>query len=108
MLTCGRSLTAKLLDWPQNLADRPRFSPQQRLIPRIEASPQITLMAGFHQDRCRGSRRLPLRRPPYLVETRRPGVFAVGDIRSESVKRVAPAVGEGSMVIQFVHKVLAE
>ena len=58
MLTCGSSLTAKLLDWPQNLADRPRFSPQQRLIPRIEASPQITLMAGFHQDRCRGSRRL--------------------------------------------------
>jgi hypothetical protein len=46
MLTCGSSLTAKLLDWLQNLADRPRFSPQQRLIPRIEASPQITLM-GF-------------------------------------------------------------
>jgi hypothetical protein len=98
MLTCGSSLTAKLLDWLQNLADRPRFSPQQRLIPRIEASPQITLMAGFHQDRCRG----------FLVETRRPGVFAVGDVRSESVKRVASPVGEGSMVIQFVHKVLAE
>ena len=50
----------------------------------------------------------PLRRPPYLLETSRPGVFAVGDIRSESVKRVASAVGEGSMVIQFVHKVLVE
>jgi thioredoxin reductase (NADPH) len=50
----------------------------------------------------------PLRRPPYPLETSRPGVFAVGDIRSESVKRVASAVGEGSMVIQFVHKVLAE
>jgi thioredoxin reductase (NADPH) len=35
-------------------------------------------------------------------------VFAVGDIRAESVKRVASAVGEGSMVVQFVHKVLAE
>ena len=50
----------------------------------------------------------PLRRPPYLLETSRPGVFAVGDIRSASVKRVASAVGEGSMVVQFVHKVLAE
>jgi len=50
----------------------------------------------------------PLRRPPYLLETSLPGVFAVGDIRAESVKRVASAVGEGSMVVQFVHKVLAE
>jgi thioredoxin reductase (NADPH) len=50
----------------------------------------------------------PLLRPPYLLETSLPGVFAVGDIRAESVKRLASAVGEGSMVIQFVHKVLAE
>src|SRR6202522_195583 len=50
----------------------------------------------------------PLHRPPYLLETSLPGVFAVGDIRAESVKRVASAVGEGSMVVQFVHKVLAE
>jgi thioredoxin reductase (NADPH) len=49
----------------------------------------------------------PLRRPPYLLETSRPGVFAVGDIRAGSVKRVASAVGEGSMAVQFVHKVLA-
>jgi thioredoxin reductase (NADPH) len=50
----------------------------------------------------------PLRRAPYLLETSLPGVFAVGDIRADSVKRVASAVGEGSMVVQFVHKVLAE
>jgi thioredoxin reductase (NADPH) len=50
----------------------------------------------------------PLRRAPYMLETSRPGVFAVGDIRAESVKRVASAVGEGSMAVQFVHKVLAE
>jgi thioredoxin reductase (NADPH) len=50
----------------------------------------------------------PLPRPPYLLETSLPGVFAVGDIRSGSVKRVASAVGEGSMAVQFVHKVLAE
>jgi thioredoxin reductase (NADPH) len=49
-----------------------------------------------------------LRRAPYLLETSRPGVFAVGDIRAGSVKRVASAVGEGSMAVQFVHKVLAQ
>jgi thioredoxin reductase (NADPH) len=48
----------------------------------------------------------PLERSPYPLETSLPGVFAVGDIRAESVKRVAAAVGEGSMVVQFVHKVL--
>jgi thioredoxin reductase (NADPH) len=42
-----------------------------------------------------------------MLETSVPGVFAVGDIRSESVKRVASAVGEGSMAVQFVHKILA-
>jgi thioredoxin reductase (NADPH) len=50
----------------------------------------------------------PLNRPPHMLETSLPGVFAVGDIRSGSVKRVASAVGEGSMAVQFVHKVLAE
>ena len=55
-----------------------------------------------------GGRDWPLTRPPYLLETSVPGIFAVGDIRSGSVKRVASAVGEGSMAIQFIHKVLAE
>ena len=49
----------------------------------------------------------PQQRNPYPLETSLPGVFAVGDIRAESVKRVAAAVGEGSMAVQFVHKVLA-
>ena len=48
----------------------------------------------------------PLPRPPYLLETSLPAIFAVGDIRSGSVKRVASAVGEGSMAVQFVHRVL--
>jgi hypothetical protein len=43
-----------------------------------------------------------------FVDGSLPGVFAVGEIRSESVKRVASAVGEGSMVVHFVDKVLAE
>jgi thioredoxin reductase (NADPH) len=49
----------------------------------------------------------PLDRAPYGLETTRPGVFAVGDVRSGSVKRVASAVGEGSSCVQFVHRVLA-
>ena len=48
------------------------------------------------------------RRPPFLLETSRPGVFAAGDVRSGSIKRVASAVGEGAMVVQFVHEYLKE
>jgi thioredoxin reductase (NADPH) len=50
----------------------------------------------------------PLSRGPYLLETSLPGVFAVGDVRGGNVKRVASAVGEGSIAISFVHQVLAE
>jgi thioredoxin reductase (NADPH) len=46
-------------------------------------------------------------RPPMPLETSRPGVFAAGDIRSGSVKRVASAVGEGAMAVQMVHQHLA-
>jgi thioredoxin reductase (NADPH) len=47
-------------------------------------------------------------RDPYLLETSVPGVFAVGDVRHGSVKRVASGVGEGSIAIQFVHAHLAK
>ena len=47
-----------------------------------------------------------LTRPPYLLETSRPGVFAVGDVRGGNIKRVASAVGEGSIAVAFVHQVL--
>lgn len=50
----------------------------------------------------------PLRRRPHLFETSVPRVFAVGDVRAGSMKRVAAAVGEGSAAVQLVHKVLAE
>jgi thioredoxin reductase (NADPH) len=46
-------------------------------------------------------------RDPFLYETSVPGVFAVGDVRARSVKRVASAVGEGSVAVQFVHEYLA-
>lgn len=48
----------------------------------------------------------PLARPPHLLETSLPGVFAVGDVRSGNIKRVASAVGEGSIAVAFVHHVL--
>lgn len=49
-----------------------------------------------------------LRRPPYWLETSVPGVFAAGDVRQRSVKRVASAVGEGAMAIMFIHQYLAK
>lgn len=52
--------------------------------------------------------RWPLSRAPYLLETTLPGVFAVGDVRAGNVKRVASAVGEGSIAVSFVHQILAE
>jgi len=50
----------------------------------------------------------PVARQPYLFETSLPGIFAVGDVRAGSIKRVASAVGEGSVAISFIHKVLQE
>jgi thioredoxin reductase (NADPH) len=50
----------------------------------------------------------PIKRQPYLLETSLPGIFAVGDVRGGSIKRVASAVGEGSIAISFVHKLLQE
>ena len=48
----------------------------------------------------------PLKRDPYLLETSVPGIFAAGDVRHGSVRRVASAVGEGGMVVSFVHQYL--
>jgi len=52
--------------------------------------------------------RWPLARAPHLLETSLPGVFAIGDVRAGSLKRVASAVGEGSIAIAAVHQVLAQ
>ncbi|HEU5242194.1 MAG TPA: NAD(P)/FAD-dependent oxidoreductase, partial [Ornithinibacter sp.] len=51
--------------------------------------------------------RWPLPRPPYALETSIPGVFAAGDVRLDSMKRVASAVGEGAMSVYLVHRYLA-
>jgi thioredoxin reductase (NADPH) len=50
----------------------------------------------------------PLSRPPYILESSLPGVFAIGDVRAGSVKRVASAVGEGACSVSLVHRALAE
>jgi thioredoxin reductase (NADPH) len=50
----------------------------------------------------------PLSRPPFMLESSLPGVFAVGDVRAGSVKRVASAVGEGAVSVSMVHRALAE
>ena len=50
----------------------------------------------------------PLARAPYLLETSRPRIFAVGDVRGGNIKRVASAVGEGAIAVAFVHQVLRE
>jgi thioredoxin reductase (NADPH) len=55
----------------------------------------------------REDRAWPLTRDPFLLETSLPGVFVAGDVRADSVKRVASAVGEGAMAVQFVHTYLA-
>ena len=50
----------------------------------------------------------PLQRDPFPLETSVPGVFVAGDVRARSIKRVASAVGEGSMAVSLIHQYLAE
>ena len=54
------------------------------------------------------SPRWPLEREPYVLETTVPGVFVAGDVRARSIKRVASAVGEGSMAVSLIHEYLVE
>ena len=54
----------------------------------------------------RRPRNWPLERKPYLLETNVPGVFVAGDVRHGSIKRVASAVGEGSIAIELIHQYL--
>ena len=75
------------------------------LPPEIEKDEKNFVCTGYELS---NSAHWTAKRPPFLLETSRPGVFAAGDVRSGSVKRVASAVGEGSMSVQFVHEVLKE
>jgi len=66
------------------------------------------ILTGRDLDAVKQDRAWPLARSPYMLETSLPRVFAVGDVRSGNVKRVASAVGEGSIAIHLVHRALAE
>jgi thioredoxin reductase (NADPH) len=66
------------------------------------------ILTGRDLDPVLHDYRWPLPRAPLMLETSLPGVFAVGDVRAGNVKRVASAVGEGSIAISLVHRVLAE
>jgi thioredoxin reductase (NADPH) len=66
------------------------------------------ILTGRDLDNANGSPSLTQNRAPMMLETSLPGVFAVGDVRSGNVKRVASAVGEGSIAIHLVHRSLAE
>ncbi len=65
------------------------------------------VMTGRDLPRRKGSPRWPLERIPFMLETSVPGVFAAGDVRFDSMKRVASAVGEGAMSVHLVHRYLA-
>ena len=76
------------------------------LPPEVARDEQGFLVTGPDVAGERGATGWRLERPPLMFETTVPGVFAVGDVRAQSVKRVASAVGEGSVVIQQVHQYL--
>jgi thioredoxin reductase (NADPH) len=74
----------------------------------LAVDPAGYLLCGAGAASCAGHLRWPLSdRPPGLLETTRPGVFAAGDVRADATKRVAGAVGDGALVVRFVHEVLA-
>ena len=75
------------------------------LPPEIALDPNGYVITG---SELRAAGRWELERDPYLLETAVPGIFACGDVRLSPVKRVAAAVGEGSMAIAFVHQYLKE
>ena len=100
---------------------RRRRSTPSRLFVFIGAAPRTDWLDGVGRARRARLRRSPaptwsstasarrgwtLDRPPYHLETSVPGVFVAGDVRAESVKRVASAVGEGAMAVMLVHRYL--
>jgi thioredoxin reductase (NADPH) len=74
----------------------------------LSLDPRGFVLTGTDLDDVSPPQSWPLARRPYMLETSLPGVFAVGDARAGNVKRVAAAVGEGSIVVHMVHQVLAD
>jgi thioredoxin reductase (NADPH) len=78
------------------------------LVGCVALDPRGFIMTGRDLEAATDGNRWPLSRRPHMLETSLPAVFAVGDVRSGSVKRVASAVGEGAIAIDLVHRTLAE
>lgn len=74
----------------------------------VACDPGGFILTGPDLAACDRLKDWPLERSPYLLETSVPGVFASGDARRDSIKRVASAVGEGSVAVHFMHQFLAE
>jgi thioredoxin reductase (NADPH) len=87
------------------LGAAPRTEWLEGIVARDERGFVIT---GSDLDPATHLRDWPLERAPYMLETNVPGIFACGDARHDSVKRVASAVGEGSVSVSFMHQILAE
>ncbi|WP_026735025.1 response regulator [Fischerella sp. PCC 9605] len=115
--TCLEAITIQ-----NNLTGETQTLPATSLFIFIGAAPRTEWLDGLVErdergfiltgpDLLRDKQRIQgwtLERDPYLLETNIPGIFAVGDVRHGSVKRVASGVGEGSICVQFVHQYLAK
>jgi thioredoxin reductase (NADPH) len=73
----------------------------------VALDPQGFILTGPDLDRGTHLAAWPFERTPFLLEASVPGIFAAGDVRHQSVKRVASAVGEGSVAVHFIHRYLA-
>jgi thioredoxin reductase (NADPH) len=117
---CHGSEHLETLDLWDNQADRVDAVPARYLFVFLGATPRTDwlkdvvacdargfILTGSDLDPKTHLRDWPLERPPSLLETNVPGVFACGDARRGSVKRVASAVGEGSVAVHFMHQILA-
>jgi thioredoxin reductase (NADPH) len=82
-------------------------APKTSWLPREVAVDQKGFILAGPDLRSRAADKWKLERDPYLLETSVPGIFVAGDVRYNSVKRCASAVGEGSIAVQFMHQYLA-
>jgi thioredoxin reductase (NADPH) len=118
---CGGSSRLEELELRSNVSGEGETVPAEYLFAFLGAEPRTEWLDGLLARDERGFiltgtdldpklhlRDWPLERPPFMLETNVPGIFACGDARHESVKRVASAVGEGSVSVAFMHQILAE
>ena len=118
---CHGTKHLESLELVDNTTGVPDLAPAQYLFVFLGAAPRTQwlsdmvacddrgfILTGTELDRSDRLGSWPLERSPFLLETNIPGVFASGDARRDSVKRVASAVGEGSVAVHFMHQVLAE